>query len=72
MLSCGSLAPTLMAFDSIQLIAYMPLVLTNLPTNANMFIFESLSIFRIHSNNDLRQSLAEWIDSGDFKENFSS
>lgn len=60
-LTCGSLTPTLVAFDSMQLIAYLPLILTNMPTTTNIFILESLSVFRLHLNSDAKQYLSQWI-----------
>jgi len=47
-LSCGSLLPFWMFINSMQLIAHVPLINSNLPGNSHFFLLENLKIFRLH------------------------
>ena len=47
-LSWGSLLPVWMLVNSLQLLAHVPLIRTNLPGNFNFYLLEYLNIVRLH------------------------
>ena len=46
-LCLGPLLPVWMFFNSLQLIAHLPMIRVNLPSSANIFLLEYLSIVRL-------------------------
>ena len=47
-LCCGPLIPIWMFFNSLQLIAHIPLIRAALPASANLFLIDLLSVVRLN------------------------
>ena len=53
---CGPLLPFWMFFNTMQLVAHLPMIRTHLPATTNIFILEYLSIVRLQ-----QWSVHEWF-----------
>ena len=59
-LSCGNLSPLWMFINSLQLIVHIPLINSRLPSIANLYFLDYLSIIRLHFS-DINEQISTYF-----------